>query len=341
MRQLIQLVMGRRLRRVGVAFGLATLCACPLLRDDAPQPIPVIENATMAGTAACLECHEETLEAYAGTPHAHVMQTREHSCEVCHGAGSRHVDTLEIADILGNDVLRGLDPMQRSTLCLDCHRGQAGSFEASAHGDAGVSCWDCHADALHTRPPATELVPVVEYSWRAMSAHRDADPHVTVGEGPREMEFCVQCHGEVAADFALQYHHPVAEGTMRCTDCHDIHASARWGQLEGDDARCFECHQEVRGPFLFEHFALEEGCVVCHNPHGSVVEKLLVQADNGLCEQCHFDANFPLIGAVDHTGFLSAGARCFDCHFEVHGSNTNENFSPLGIEELLRGGRHP
>jgi predicted CXXCH cytochrome family protein len=78
--------------------------------------------------------------------------------------------------------------------------------------------------------------------------------------------------------------------------------------------------------------------MTCHAPHGSIVEKLLVEDNNGLCQQCHFDARFPLIGAVDHTGFLSAGARCWDCHFQVHGSNTDENFVPLRIEELRRGG---
>lgn len=322
-------------------LGVGLLAACPALHGDTPPPLPVIEHATVVGTEACLECHDDVRDGYAGTAHAHVMSTRANACEICHGAGSKHAESLEIDDILGSERLRALEPLQRSTLCLECHPKQAAPFRASAHGDAGVSCWDCHPDALHTRPPADTALPLLAHGWTTTPAEDGTDPLITVGAGPRELRFCIQCHGEVEAEFALQYHHPVPEGTMRCTDCHAVHDAERWGRLEGDDARCFTCHRDVQGPFLFEHYALEDGCASCHSPHGSMVDKLLVQADNGLCEQCHFDANFPLIGAVDHTGLLAGGGRCYDCHFQVHGSNTDENFNPLRIEETLRGGGRP
>ena len=52
---------------------------------------------------------------------------------------------------------------------------------------------------------------------------------------------------------------------------------------------CVKCHVEKRGPFVFEHPAVKvEGCVTCHNPHGSTNRMLLVRREGRqLCLQCH------------------------------------------------------
>ena len=90
---------------------------------------------------------------------------------------------------------------------------------------------------------------------------------------------------------------------------------------------CAECHRDQTRPFVFEHEALREGCVSCHQPHGSINAKLLVQRDANLCLKCH--AQMPqgggvLIGKVDHSQLLRLGS-CWSagCHTAVHGSNIN------------------
>jgi len=328
----------RSLQLVALA-ALGLLAACPADQAGPRRLLPVVAGATPVGTKACLECHDDVPGAWAGTPHAVAITERGDGCEICHGAGSVHVESEEAGDIVGSEALRALDAGARSALCLTCHATKLPHASQSDHAVAGVSCWACHPGALHAHTPTTETVLAVDTGWEAMKA--DHGPLVTSGVGRREAAFCYQCHGDVEGDFLLQFHHPVPEGTMRCGDCHAVHGESLRVRALGEDERCLACHEEIRGPFIFEHLALEDGCTVCHTPHGSIVEKLLEQADNGLCEQCHFDARFPLIGAVDHTGFLSGGALCYDCHFQVHGSNTDENLNPLGIEERVRRGRLP
>jgi len=77
------------------------------------------------------------------------------------------------------------------------------------------------------------------------------------------------------------------------------------------------------------HAALREGCTTCHNPHGSINRKLLVESDPNLCLKCHAQVqNQPTgqiyIGNVSHTLFLQRGT-CWSagCHTAVHGSNVH------------------
>ena len=85
-------------------------------------------------------------------------------------------------------------------------------------------------------------------------------------------------------------------------------------------------HEDAARQFVFEHEAMDEGCVTCHRPHGSIADKLLVQRDSNLCIRCH--AQVPgasgrvVIGTVDHSFFLRQGhCSTSGCHTAVHGSN--------------------
>jgi DmsE family decaheme c-type cytochrome len=135
-------------------------------------------------------------------------------------------------------------------------------------------------------------------------------------------------------------HHPIKEGRMTCTDCHDPHGRDDQFALSGEprDA-CFSCHAEKQGPFIFEHAPVNEDCGICHDPHGTVADNLLVQTEPTLCLSCHpahfhtqlagytgtFDGGWlhPERGgesAVD--GFKSAMmTKCTQCHNVIHGSD--------------------
>ena len=78
--------------------------------------------------------------------------------------------------------------------------------------------------------------------------------------------------------------------------------------------------------FVFEHEALRDGCVTCHQVHGSVNDKMLLQRDNNLCLRCHAQVNFPTIGKSSHATRLPQGA-CFSagCHTAIHGSNFDDH----------------
>lgn len=205
--------------------------------------------------------------------------------------------------------------------CFECHTNITRRFEASPHArlhlentglPEGVGCEACHG-------PGSK--------------------HVEAGGGydrfiinPRKNpEACFRCHLATRAEFQLPVHHPVIEGHMNCAQCHDPHGGdilkpaggLAMARLNED---CTQCHREQARPFIFEHPALREGCVTCHNPHGSINRMMLTQADNNLCFRCHAQvqstAGEIYIGASPHGYYLSLGS-CWSsgCHTAVHGSD--------------------
>jgi predicted CXXCH cytochrome family protein len=184
------------------------------------------------------------------------------------------------------------------------------------------------------------------------SCHGPGSLHVAAGGGagsivnPRESPTaCFQCHLEVRAAFELPHRHPVLEGKIGCADCHNPHegSAMKGGQTSGiqavkgggtallsEDGTCIQCHTAQRGPFVFEHEALREGCVSCHAPHGSVNQRLLAVRNAALCLKCHFQQQTApgviVIGERDHSSFLQQGT-CWSagCHEAVHGSQVNSH----------------
>lgn len=269
-----------------------------------------IEGAKYVGSEFCAACHAELVESIKKTPHQRgwLEAPLGTGCESCHGPGGKHAEGPSKDTIVNKADMKNLTPIERSALCLQCHRVGRTDWLQSAHVSAGVTCDKCHfIPAMHQ---------VGELKQRA-------------GYSLQNPRLCLSCHNEKEADFRLQYRHPVLEGRVKCTDCHDPHET--WGAmtfLRERDETCFKCHLEKKGPFVWEHAALDEGCTRCHLPHGSVNRRLLAQPSNGLCLSCHFETSFPRIGRYDHRFFLSRGARCFDCHFEIHGSNRSRYFNP-------------
>jgi predicted CXXCH cytochrome family protein len=215
--------------------------------------------------------------------------------------------------------------------CARCHQKEAKEFEHSTHAKfsvkddptQGEGCEICHG-------PGSKHV---EALGKGFMADLKKDP-----------EGCFSCHPETKAEFSLQYHHPVLEGKMSCSDCHDSHSgdvlSGTKTALEKPEERCFKCHAEYRGPFVYEHDALDsyrEGCKVCHAPHGSVNNKMVLANDNNLCMNCHYERDYPTrIGKWPHGALMGAPRlvdrgkdNCFKCHMAIHGSN----FSPYLLTE--------
>ena len=104
--------------------------------------------------------------------------------------------------------------------------------------------------------------------------------------------------------FQLPYHHPVKEDMMTCTSCHDPHAATEKQLIthERTNELCFNCHQDKQGPFIFEHDPVQEDCMICHNPHGTVSRALLNMGEPALCLQCHefhFHAGYKAVDELD------------------------------------------
>ncbi len=204
--------------------------------------------------------------------------------------------------------------------CAACHAKQFKEFQQSTHARISIPGENVKAQGCEM-------------------CHGPGSLHVAAGGGrgvggiinPRkDPSTCFACHLDKKAEFRLPYHHPLLEGKMSCADCHSPHAPdvRPWSAttLKDINEACFRCHKEQRGPFVWEHEALREGCTTCHKVHGSIHEKMLLVRDNNLCLRCHTQANFPIIGKSSHAGRLPQGT-CFSagCHTAVHGSNFDDH----------------
>ena len=169
------------------------------------------------------------------------------------------------------------------------------------------------------------------------SCHGPGSLHDQAGGGrgniinPRKSaETCFQCHLDKRGEMNLPYSHPVLNGKIGCGDCHDPHKGpAIMGggtSLASEQQTCAKCHLAQRGPFVFEHEAVREGCTTCHTVHGSVNAKLLAQRNANLCLKCHMQtlSAAVTIGGVGHNANLNKGT-CWTagCHEAVHGSQVS------------------
>jgi predicted CXXCH cytochrome family protein len=207
------------------------------------------------------------------------------------------------------------------------------------------TCYDCHTNyvrAFSFSPHARIHTPTSQVPGNSgcESCHGPGSLHVASGGGRgqlivnpgRDSQACFNCHLETHAQFNLPQHHPVREGKMNCVQCHDPHGfdimkPARGLAMSRVNESCAECHREQTRQTVFRHEALREGCTTCHQPHGSVNNKMLVQPDSNLCLRCHAqvaDRGRPgrvVIGKKDHTAYMNRGS-CWTstCHTAVHGS---------------------
>ena len=129
-------------------------------------------------------------------------------------------------------------------------------------------------------------------SCHKIHAHRD--PVLTKAT---EADVCYKCHKQQRADFQKTSAHPVRQGRMACSDCHNAHGNPGSGSLVKPtlNQTCFSCHADKRGPQLWEHAPVVENCANCHTAHGSVRNALLTKSPALLCQQCHTAAGHPSV----------------------------------------------
>ncbi|MCP4896439.1 MAG: hypothetical protein GY906_05635 [bacterium] len=262
----------------------------------------------------CIDCHEDQSDAFRSNAHRGVVAEGARLCKACHGDGSRHMESGEAADIRGGAALADWNADHEALACLSCHGADFPAYQEVPHAGQ-VSCWSCHQNvALHGGTARED---------ESLSAERH-----------QSWALCTQCHPAVKAQFKLQYSHPVEAGLVDCVDCHDVHGRQATTVADRQNVRatCVSCHKDQSGPYVFEHLAMDQGqgCLNCHRPHGSWNRGLLASTGNGTCLTCHIQSNFPGVGKIPHDFRLSGGASCWDCHSDVHGSNTTPDFNPRG-----------
>lgn len=276
--------------RLAVGLGVGLMACVSTWPTAAPQPFhrtAPVAGAEKVGADTCALCHDQV--------HGHAPAPGYHGdCESCHGPGSLHVDSQDPKDIR----------FPSTADCLACHDSRRShlAWTGSDHAKGGVLCSDCHDP--HNREP--------KY-LRAAAVAGDAG----VRHASATTRLCESCHADVASRLELPSHHPVNEGMLDCTDCHQPHGS-RTASLGPSTQLCTSCHQDHAGPWVFEHPPVAEDCGYCHTPHGAVAEALLQTSQPGACLSCH---TLPQLGALHQpAAFVS---RCTNCHSAIHGSYTD------------------
>jgi DmsE family decaheme c-type cytochrome len=284
---------------------------------------------------ACIECHDsEDLVDNSRSAHGFAGDRRAPACTTCHGPSPTHVKKPEgVKDRPPPDVSFAKKTRNaaetRADVCLTCHSRDPKRhlWAGSQHANADIACNSCHK----------------------VHANRDK----TLAKAG-QTELCLSCHKEQRAQMSRPSHHPVPEGKMACSDCHNPHGSAGPKLVKRDSTNqtCYECHAEKRGPFVHQHEPVVDDCSNCHNPHGSTVAAMLKTRAPLLCQQCHTPHVAGSVGAVGgQPGVLTLapgqlqpaitgttngrnvvnmwqGRSCLNCHTQVHGSNNPATTNP-------------
>jgi predicted CXXCH cytochrome family protein len=224
--------------------------------------------------------------------------------------------------------------------CEQCHPKIYQDFATADHAKLvapganalGAGCESCHGPSSAHAESGGETKPPYSFSsGRAQPTGFSPQTPVTGSRSPQTV--CFTCHVDVRGQFELPSHHPVPEGRMTCTVCHPPHKGSIYTggrtAITSENEACLACHKEQRGPFVFEHEAMREGCSTCHETHGSVNAKMLKVRDANLCLKCHFQrmsGGQILIGGSDHTVRMQQGT-CWTagCHEAVHGSRVSSS----------------
>jgi len=298
------------------------------------QQRQISAKASLNRDAVCTKCHDENevkpvLSIYQ-TKHGVKGDLRTPSCQSCHGESDAHIKNADgKATRPAPDVLFGAksssyssfarSPVDKqSAACMTCHStalGKRNHWKGSQHESRNVPCASCH------------------------EVHAKQDKVLSKQTQP---EVCFACHKEQRAQEHRISHHPIGEGKVVCSDCHNPHGSTGPKLLIKNNVNetCYTCHAEKRGPFLWEHGPVVDDCSNCHTPHGSVNTPLLKARVPFLCQECHSGdhgaqvnsgANLQEGGVTNVNGqapLANAAARaqlaaraCLNCHVLVHGSN--------------------
>lgn len=239
--------------------------------DPATAPLNLREGwQSLRGTShnlaaeapyVCYKCHADyrQYQEIAG-PHQ-IGGANGFNCTTCHDPHGRIVE------------------YSRVDLCLQCHNNNspALAWHSSLHSLHGVGCTDCH------NPHPNACVPRV-----ALINHTDIERANRRPMNVQEPEVCYKCHQDIYGLTTMPSHHPIKEGKMVCSDCHDSHGQYEKNLKEETvNLVCWKCHAEFQGPFAYEHPPVTENCAYCHEPHGAVEEDLLRQPVTFLCLRCH------------------------------------------------------
>jgi len=317
----------RRIRH-GLLYGAAVLLLAAFVLPGAVMAVQdkeeerEYEDLALTGDNVCTRCHDDAddpnIMTIGRTKHGTRADPRTPTCTSCHGESRGHLDNPDggdvrpVPDVIFTKNNTSTSVADQNAKCVACHKGGLQMFWAgSTHQARDVACVSCHT--MHT-------------------------DHDRVRDKVTQPEVCFSCHKDKRSQVNKPYRHPVREGMVACSDCHNPHGSPSGTKMLKRDSvvdTCYQCHMEKRGPFIWNHQPVTEDCAICHNPHGSTVPAMLKTRPPFLCQQCHEPTShrgrIPEVGPRGGGGTggtnVTMARGCLNCHTEIHGGNNPSSSS--------------
>jgi DmsE family decaheme c-type cytochrome len=283
------------------ALLIAALVLAAGIGADEIEPEPYVEPEAPAEKVAPATPTEPEEATYLG----------DAACLTCHEAlhegftgeysKTIHAKVLAPQNALNEKMARG---------CEACHG--PGSLHVQAGGGKGVGgLVDFEGDS----PEA-----VLAQDATCMQCHQGGDRRFWTGSVHSTRDVgCISCHSVMqSVSESNQLTHETEVET--CAQCHQIQNARQYRNA----------HMPLR-PGAFQSSSAADGkmsCSSCHNPHGTVGEKLIAHIstrDN--CLSCHADKRGPFLW--EHAPVTE---DCLNCH-DPHGT-TRESMLKLGLPRL-------
>lgn len=300
-------------------------------------------------SSECAQCH--TTKAFAPAEKFDHQQTvfplrgqhEQTDCAACHEETSRNGEPFQ--------VFTGLD----FNSCNSCH-------EDAHNRNLGTNCKQCHTEQSFASRASLRRFDHSQTLFPLKGAHQQTDcgqchtmdvpaasifqDHLGIlvnecnrcHEDVHDDRFgsdCAACHNERAFtdvdenqfDHSLTAFH--LKGRHQEVDCRECHTASFIEPVPHND--CAACHQDYHeGDFTSEGNSRD--CAECHSEEGFDVTLYTLEAHN--------QSQFPLDGAHlatpcfachmvdDRWVFRELGARCVDCHEDVHQGYISEDYYP-------------